>query len=173
MKMTVKPDKKDILLNLDRVLQFDPASTLSDRQIHMVATAVAYSTRSQRVLDIVSDKIDETLTEEELTAARGAAALMAMNNVYYRSLHLLSDQSYLKQPANLRMTFMKNPGCSKIDFELMSMAVSALAGCGMCLDAHEKTLRQHDVSQGAIGHTIKIAAVLNAFAQVIATDALS
>ena len=168
----VRPDTKDILLNADRVLQADPTSALTEKQIHMIAVASGLAIKSQPVLGYIREKCGE-LTPEELTAVRGAVALMSMNNIYYRTLHLLTDKSYLKERANLRMTLMQDPGCAKVDFELMSTAVSAINGCGMCLDAHEKTLRGGEsVSQGSILHTVKIAAVMNALSQVIATDAL-
>jgi alkyl hydroperoxide reductase subunit D len=169
----VSADTKDILLNADRVLQADPSSALTQKQIHMIAVASALTIKSQGVLDYIKSKLGE-LSPEELTAVKGSAALMAMNNIYYRTLHLLSDKSYLKERPNLRMTFMQNPGCDKVDFELMSTAVSAITGCGMCLDAHEKTLRgSEDVSTGSILHTIKIGAVMNALSQIIATDSLN
>ena len=169
----VTPDTKDILLNADRVLQADPSSALSQTQIHMIAVASALAIKSQGVLDYIKGKLGE-LPADVLTAVKGAVALMSMNNVYYRTLHLLSDKSYLKERANLRMTLMQNPGCEKVDFELMSTAVSAINGCGMCLDAHEKTLKGGEgVSTGSILHTVKIAAVMNALGQVIAVDALN
>ena len=87
---------------------------------------------------------------------------MAMNNVYYRFLHLSSDKQFSKLPAGLRMNAMANPGVDKADFELFSLAVSALNGCGMCIDSHVQTLLKHDVSAQAIQSSIKLAAVLNA-----------
>lgn len=169
----VSPDTKDILLNAERILQVDPSSALTAKQIHMIAVASALAVKSQGVLDYIQSKLGH-LSSDELTAVKGAVALMSMNNIYYRTLHLLSEKSYSKERANLRMTLMQDPGCDKTDFELMSMAVSAINGCGMCLDAHEKTLRgSHSVSTGSILHTIKIGAVMNALGQIIATDSLS
>ena len=169
----VSADTKDILLNADRVIQVDPSSALTEKQIHMIAVASALAIKSQGVLDYLKSKLGE-LTAEELTAVKGAVSLMSMNNIYYRTLHLLTDKSYLKERANLRMTLMQNPGCDKATFELMSTAVSAINGCGMCLDAHEKTLRGGEsVSQGSILHTIKIGAVMHALGQIIAIDHLN
>ena len=169
----VSPDTKDILLNAERILQTDPSSALTEKKIHMIAVASALAVKSQGVLDYIQSKLGQ-LSSDELTAVKGAVALMSMNNIYYRTLHLLSEKSYLKERANLRMTLMQDPGCDKTDFELMSMAVSAINGCGMCLDAHEKTLRgSHGVTTGSILHTIKIGAVMNALGQIIATHSLS
>ncbi|HET7332673.1 carboxymuconolactone decarboxylase family protein, partial [Dyella sp.] len=59
---------------------------------------------------------------------------------------------------------MANPGGSKIDFELASLAVSAINGCGKCMESHEKTLRKHEVSAQAIQSVVRIAAVVHAVA---------
>jgi alkyl hydroperoxide reductase subunit D len=89
---------------------------------------------------------------------------MAMNNVYYRFTHLVGNEEYAKLRAGLRMNAMANPGCDKLDFELASLAVSAINGCGMCMASHEKTLQKHGVSAQAIQSAVKIAAVLHAVA---------
>ena len=67
------------------------------------------------------------------TAARAAAAIMGMNNIYYRFLHLVEDAEYQTMPARLRMNVIGNPGIDKLDFELLSLAVSAVNGCGLCV----------------------------------------
>ena len=63
---------------------------------------------------------------------------MAMNNVYYRFVHLASNPIYGTLPAKLRMNVIGAPGIDKADFELFSLAVSAQNGCGMCIDSHEE-----------------------------------
>jgi len=111
------------------------------------------------------------LSEDALTAAKGAAAIMGMNNVYYRSLHLMKNREYATLPARLRMNLLANPGVEKVDFELWSTAVSAVNGCGMCLDAHEAELKKHGVPNTAIQAALRIAAVVNAVSRVIAGEA--
>ncbi len=61
------------------------------------------------------------------------------------------------------------PGIDKADFELFSLAVSAQNGCGMCIDAHERILTQHNVSAETIQAAARIAAVMKAVATVHAT----
>jgi len=87
---------------------------------------------------------------------------MAMNNVYYRFTHLVGNEEYATMRAGLRMNVMANPGCDKIDFELASLAVSAVNGCGMCMESHEKTLQKHGVAAQSIQSAVRIAAVLHA-----------
>jgi alkyl hydroperoxide reductase subunit D len=111
------------------------------------------------------------VSNEALTAARAAAAIMGMNNVYYRALHLLSNAEYRTLPARLRMNIIANPGAPKAEFELWSLAVSAVNGCGMCLDSHEAELRKHGVPTAQIQTAMRIAAVVNAVSRVIAAEA--
>ena len=83
---------------------------------------------------------------------------MGMNNIYYRFLHLVEDGEYQTMPARLRMNVIANHGIDKLDFELISLAVSAVNGCGLCVTSHEKKLRSHDVSREAIQSAVRIAA---------------
>ena len=107
------------------------------------------------------------LTAAELDGARASAAIMAMNNIYYRFTHLVEEREYETMRASLRMNVMANPGGSKIDFELASLAVSAINGCGKCVDSHEKTLKKHDVPALAIQSAARIAAVIHGVAVTI------
>ena len=93
-----------------------------------------------------------------------------MNNVYYRSLHLLSNGEYKTLPARLRMNILANPGVEKADFELWSTAVSAVNGCGMCLDSHEVELKKHGVPNTHVQAALRIASVVNAVSRVIAAE---
>jgi alkyl hydroperoxide reductase subunit D len=94
-----------------------------------------------------------------------------MNNVYYRALHLLSNPEYRTLPARLRMNIIANPGVEKVDFELWSTAVSAINGCGMCLDSHEAELKTHGMPAQQVQAAIRIAAVVNAVSRVLQAEA--
>jgi alkyl hydroperoxide reductase subunit D len=94
---------------------------------------------------------------------------MAMNNVYYRFVHLASNPEYGTMRAGLRMNFIGSPGIEKDDFELFSLAVSAMNGCGACIDSHEKLLREHGVKAETIQAAAKIGAIMSAVATVHAT----
>jgi alkyl hydroperoxide reductase subunit D len=94
-----------------------------------------------------------------------------MNNVYYRSLHLLHNQEYRTIPARLRMNIIANPGVEKVDFELWCTAVSAINGCGMCLDSHEAELKKHGVPAAQIQTALRIAAVVNAASAITRAEA--
>ena len=158
---------RDLRLNLGAVLAPTGAPGLTEKQIWGVAVASAIASRNVGFAKQIEALAAEKLDEGYLTAARSAAAIMGMNNIYYRFLHLVEDPEYAQLPARLRMNVIGNPGIDKLDFELLSLAVSAVNGCGMCIVAHEKQLRKHEVSREAIQSAIRIAATLHAVAGVL------
>ena len=95
---------------------------------------------------------------------------MGMNNIYYRFLHLVGNEKYRTLPARLRMNVMRSQTAG-LDFELWSTAVSAINGCGMCLDSHEKTLREKGVAEETILAAVRLAAVLHAIAATLDGEA--
>lgn len=153
---------KDLRLNLDSVLSEHGAPGLNAKQIALMALASAIASRHEPLTAAIAQFAEQHADESELNGARAAAAMMAMNNVYYRFTHLVGNEEFATMRAGLRMNVMANPGGSKIDFELASLAVSAINGCGKCMESHEKTLRKHAVSAQAIQSAVRIAAVIHA-----------
>lgn len=158
---------RDIRLNLDSVLSTEGAPGLTPGQIWGVALSAAYSLNSKPLIETVLNEGRDFLGDQVNEASKAAATIMAMNNVYYRSQHLLDDAEVKKLPARLRMNVIGKPGIEKVDFELMSLGVSALAGCGQCLTAHVHEARKAGLSNEGIQSVIRIASVLNAAAQAI------
>lgn len=158
---------KDIKLNLGSVLAPEGAPELSQEQIYLVALASAYATRQPQIVAAVQGETQGKLSETSQQAAKAAASIMAMNNVYYRFAHLSGDDEIKKMPAKLRMNVIGNPGIAKPDFELMSLAVSAINGCGMCIEAHTHELVKAGMSKLAVQSAVRIAAVMNAAAQAV------
>jgi alkyl hydroperoxide reductase subunit D len=115
----------------------------------------------------ITEKAQDYLIEADVRAAKAAATIMAMNNIYYRFIHLVQDPSYAALAAKLRMNVISNPGIDTLDFELNCLAVSALNGCGMCMDAHATALNKAGLSKLGIQSVIRIASVLNAAAMAI------
>jgi alkyl hydroperoxide reductase subunit D len=155
---------KDLKLNLSS-LAAEVALTEQQRAGAFVVSALA--SRNAVVTAAVLGEFAPKLSTEALAAAKAAAAIMGMNNVYYRFTHLVSAEDYATLPAKLRMNVMAKPGVEKIDFELWSIAVSAINGCGMCMDSHEQVLRQHGVGAEAIQAAVRIASVVHAVAAVL------
>lgn len=153
---------KDIKLNLSSVLTEEGAPGLTQKQIFLIALASVFTSKERNSINLFLQEISPHLEKEEIEAIKGAATIMAMNNVYYRFTHLASDKSYALMPAKLRMNIISNPGLAKLDFELCCLAISSINNCGMCIDAHTNSLIKEGVSKLAIQSSIRIAAVINA-----------
>jgi alkyl hydroperoxide reductase subunit D len=157
---------KDLSLNLSSLAS---ETVLNDQQKWGAFLASAYAVGQPQVVKAI--EAAAPISPEARTAAKAAAAIMGMNNVYYRALHLMHNQEYRTLPARLRMNVIANPGVDRVDFELWCTAVSAVNGCGMCLDSHENELRKHGVPTVNIQAAIRIAAVVNAVSRVLAGEA--
>jgi alkyl hydroperoxide reductase subunit D len=164
---------RDLKLNLGSVLSPTGAPGLTEEQIWSVALASALASRNVELSRGMEDIAGEYLTSAHINAAHSAAAIMAMNNIYYRFLHLVEDPEYGSLPARLRMNVLGNPGIDKASFELLSLAVSAINGCGACIVAHERTLRQHGLGREAVQSAIRIAATVHAVARVLENVSLA
>ena len=158
---------KDLSLNLSTLAG---ETALNDQQKWGCFIAAAYAVGTPGVIKAAEASASEGgLSAEALEAAKGAAAIMGMNNIYYRALHLMkAGEEYRSLPARLRMTIIGNPGVDKCDFELWSFTVSAINGCGMCMDAHEAELKKNCFTNLQIQTALRIAAVVNAVSRVVA-----
>jgi alkyl hydroperoxide reductase subunit D len=171
LKSALPDYAKDTKLNLGSVIG---TSTLPKQQVWGTALACAVAARNADVLRSIDESAREFLTEEARTAAKAAASIMAMNNVYYRAKHLIGDPGYATIPARLRMQIIAKPGVDKVDFELWCLAVSAITGCGVCLESHDKALRANGVGRETVHEALRIASVIHAAAVTLdAESALS
>lgn len=157
---------KDLRLNLDSITTEAGAPGLNQRQIWMIAHASALAATDATLAEALAS--EGGLTSEQREGAAAAFAIMSMNNVYYRFTHAVADQAYRDLPARLRMNVMSRPGIERADFELCSMAVSAIQGCSMCMGSHEKVLRNQGFSHEAVQSSVRIGAVIKAMASVLA-----
>lgn len=155
---------KDIKLNLGSVLG---QSSLSESQAWGAALASAFAARNEALTAAIGAEAEAKLSPEAQQAAKAAAAVMAMNNVYYRFVHLLPNGGYGQMPARLRMNAIANPGVDKLDFELWSLAVSAVNGCGMCLEAHEREVLAKGATKQQVQDAVRIAGTIHAVATVL------
>src|SRR6202008_3333185 len=161
---------RDLQLNLGSVLTSAGAPGLSERQIWAVALSSALASRNAASSRDLGALAASHLDAAHVPAAHAAAAIMGMNNVYYRFLHLVEDPEYAQLPARLRMNVIGNPGIEKVDFELLSLAVSAINGCGTCVASHERQLRKHEVTREAVQRAVRIAATVHAVSRVLESD---
>ncbi len=158
---------KDLKLNLGS-LATEPTLTAQQRAGTFVASALA--SRNAEVTAAIVAEFGPQMSAEALTAAKAAAAIMGMNNIYYRFTHLVGG-SYSQMPAKLRMNIMAKPGVDKVDFELWSLAVSAVKGCGMCMESHEKIVRAAGLTAEQVQSAVRIAAVVHAVAATLDGEA--
>lgn len=158
---------KDLKLNLQAVLG---ESTLSTAQRYGVALACAAASRSGPLRDALAAETRAQAGAEVEEDALAAAAIMGMNNVFYRFRHLIGKEGYGQLPARLRMNRLARPATSKVDFELFSLAVSAINGCESCVRAHEKTVLDGGLTEAQVHDAIRIAATIHGAA--VALDAV-
>jgi alkyl hydroperoxide reductase subunit D len=161
LKATLGEETKDLRLNLDAVLRADK---LDAAQTYTVALTSALFLRDADLAGAIAAEAGASLTPEAISDARAAAAIMAMNTVYYRFRHMIGKESYGQKPAGLRMNRMIRPATSKALFELCSMACAALAGCEACLKAHEASLLKEGLTEDQVHESVRIAAVVQGFA---------
>jgi alkyl hydroperoxide reductase subunit D len=157
---------KDIRLNLQSVLG---DGSLNAEQRLGIALACAHVARNRDLLEALlrdATDLDPAWTED----AKAAAALMAMNNVFYRFRHMIGKESYSALPARLRMQRLAQPQTSKLDFELMCIAVSAIHGCEMCVRSHEHSLIQLGASEAQVFDAVRIASVVFAASVALNLD---
>ena len=161
LKTQIADFAKDVRLNLSSM---GSDETLTPVQKYGLFVACGIASRNPQVRQALIAEAARHLDETALNAAKSAAAIMGMNNVYYRFLHLASNEEFRTMPAKLRMNVIANPGVAKQDFELWSLAVSAINGCGTCIDAHEVELRKAGVSSQAIQAAVRFAAIIESAA---------
>ena len=149
---------RDLRLNLSAVLA---ESSLSTQQRWGVAVACAIAARNPRLRVAVLADARAVVGDAVVEDAVAAAAIMGMNNVLYRFRHLIDKESYGERPARLRMNRLVKPAGSKTDFELFCLAVSAINGCGTCMQAHERVVLAGGLSEEQVFDAVRIAASIH------------
>jgi alkyl hydroperoxide reductase subunit D len=159
----------DIAANLAAVLAEGP---LTDQQRWGCFVAAAQAAATPTVIQAIESAATEAgLGTEAMAAAKGAAAIMAQNNIYFRAFSLLANPEYRTLRSGLRMRIVSHPGAPRDDFDLWCVAVSSIHGCPDCLNAHEAPLRSRGVPAGAVQSALRIAAVVHAMSRVLAAEA--
>ena len=159
---------KDLKLNFSSVIR--QQTDLTEQQLWGTLVACAMASRNQDLTASALEEAANHLTPQALEAAKGASAVMGMNNIFYRFLHLTSNEKYATLRAGLRMNVIRTHGIDQLDFELWCTAVSAINGCGACVDSHEKVLKEKGFGEEKTMAAIRIASVLHAIAVVLDTE---
>jgi lipoyl-dependent peroxiredoxin subunit D len=158
LRETFVEPAKDMKLNLGGLAS---SEYLDAEQIWGIALASAYYLGNLRLRDaLLADAQAAGVAAAVIEDAQAAAVLMGMNTVYYRFRHLVGKESYAKKPARLRMQWMSRPKTSKATYELMSLAIAALAGCEVCVKAHEHSILESGLSEEHVHEAARLAAIL-------------
>jgi alkyl hydroperoxide reductase subunit D len=149
---------KDLRLNLHSVLQ---PGTLTKEQTWGVAVASAIASRNPQLRQATLEDALTHVAAEVVEDAKAAAALMGMNNVYYRFRHLVGRDEYSQKPARLRMQRIVQVATNKADFELFCLAVSAINGCETCIRSHERVVLEGGLTDDQVHDAVRIAATFH------------
>ena len=165
IKSAVPDYAKDLRINLGNVLNEEHSPGLTKKQIFGIALSTVFALKNDFLIKNIQAESGSLFAEEELKGIKTAVSLMGMNNVYYRSLHLAEEEELSKRPAGLRMTMMNSHGLPQKDFEMYSLAVSCLSGCGLCIKSHSAKLKKEGLSFSGIQSIFKISAVIKGVSQ--------
>ncbi|HEX6720307.1 MAG TPA: carboxymuconolactone decarboxylase family protein [Burkholderiaceae bacterium] len=159
------PDSaKDIRLNLDAVLS---RSSLAPEDALGVALAAAFAARSPQLVQALKSGTPEA----EANAALTAAALMGMNNVWYPFVEMAGDEELKTMRPELRMNaYATHGGVSRPKFEAYALAASIVGKCHFCVQSHYELLKKEGWTTQQLRDVGRIAAVVNATAQVLASQ---
>lgn len=156
---------RDLKLNYSSLVRNN--SELTQQQLWGTVVASVIATRNVALTAAALDAAAAHLSPQALEAAQAAAAVMSMNNVFYRFHHLSDNEKYSTLPARLRMNALRGHGVEEVDFELWSLAVSAINACGKCVTAHERVVREKGASEELVAAVVRVAAVIHAIGTVL------
>ena len=158
---------KDLKINVGNVLNNN--QHLNRKESLLLALAVAVNEKYALLQDAFTGLAkDAGATEAEIAEIIACTSLMNTNNVFYRFRHFIQKDFYTNQPAGIKMSIMANPLLGKEFFELVSLVVSSINGCEMCVSSHERSVLQHGSSESRVLEGVKLGAVIKGLVAVLA-----
>lgn len=156
---------RDLKLNFNSMLS---SEHLSLKEIGLLGLACATNHLNKPLTAFFTAfSKDHGANAADLAEAVACASLLSSNNVFYRFRHFTQKEKYAQIPARIRMQVMMNPVTGKEFFELMSLAISAINGCEMCVNAHENSLIKMGTTEERIFDAIRIASLVTATSKVV------
>lgn len=156
---------RDLKVNVSNALQ---STTLSEKETALLALSIAANQKNAPlILGLQKLAAEKGATLEEQNEAISCASLLAGNNVFYRFRHFQQKESYNTMQAKIKMNIMMKPVLGKEFFELMSLAISAVNGCEMCVNAHEHSVRELGASEERVWDAIRLASVIVSLDKVV------
>ncbi len=160
LKSQIPKFGRDIAANLDSVLSEAGSPGLTRKQIWGAALACAFSTGSKDLISAV--QAEGNFDDQTVNGCKTAASMMAMNNVYFRAMHMIGDAELGKLPPRLAMSSLGDPGVPNADFQIMCMAVSAIGGCGVCMTMKLADCRKLGIPDQGVQSALQIAGTIRA-----------
>jgi alkyl hydroperoxide reductase subunit D len=161
---------KDLKLNLSSALS---QAELTPERTYGTFVACAIAARNPQLVALALNEAAAKVAPAVVQSAKAAAAVMGMNNVFYRFRHLTANEKYATMPARLRMQVIRSHGGDPVDFELFCLAVSAINACGACVASHEQVLRDKGAGEDVVLAAVRIASVVHALASVVEAEAVA
>ncbi|HTD40383.1 MAG TPA: carboxymuconolactone decarboxylase family protein [Mucilaginibacter sp.] len=156
---------RDLKLNLASTLTSEHLNT---KECALIGLSSAINNNNKVLTQFFTRYAEEQgATAAETAEAAGCASLLASNNVFYRFRHFTQKEKYSQIPARIRMQLMMKPVTGKEFFELMSLAISAINGCEMCVNAHEESLIKMGTTEERIFDAVRIASLVTATGKII------
>ncbi len=156
---------KDLKINVSNFLA---AKTLSKKEVYLIALAVAVNEKNQVLKNaFVELAKKENTTDGEFAELYSCVSLLNVNNVFYRFRHFTKKEYYETTPAGIKMSIMMSPILGKEFFELLSLVVSSLNGCELCVTSHEESLIKIGTSEARIYDAIRLGAVIKGLSVVV------
>jgi alkyl hydroperoxide reductase subunit D len=156
---------RDLKLNFNSTLT---SEHLSAKECALLGLSTAVNNNNKPLTVFFTKQAEaQEATAEEIADAVGCASLLASNNIFYRFRHFTQKEKYTQIPARIRMQLMMKPATGKEFFELMSLAVSAINGCEMCVNAHENSLIQMGTTEERIFDSVRIASLVTSMGKVV------
>lgn len=156
---------RDLKLNFNSSLT---SEHLSQKEIALLGVSVSVNERNKVLTTFFKTFAHENeATAEEIAEAAGCASLLASNNVFYRFRHFTQKEKYTQIPARIRMQIMMKPATGKEFFELMSLAISAVNGCEMCVNSHEDSLIKLGATEERIFDAVRMASIITSTGKII------
>lgn len=157
---------KDLKINTGNVL--NNTQYLNRKEAYLLAYSVAVNEKFDLLKESFSNIAkEEGATDAELAEIVACTSLMNTNNIFYRFRHFMHKDFYNTQPAGIKMSIMMNPVLGKEFFELVSLVVSSINGCEMCVTSHEQSVLQHNSSESRIFEAVKLGAVIKGLITVL------
>lgn len=156
---------RDLKLNFTSTLT---SAHLSEKECALVALSIAVNNNNKVLTEFFEKQsLEKGATAEDVAEAAGCASLLALNNVFYRFRHFTGKEKYTQIPARVRMQLMSSPVTGKEFFELMSLAVSAVNGCEMCVNAHEKSILGLGATEERVFDAVRIASIVTSAGKIL------